>query len=172
MMQNVQINRSFLLLGMAFLWSACATPNDLAETVEVGQSVLQNEELKTAGQDVIDGGKAIWDGGSSAVKTIGGGAVKVWEGGRVIVGETQAILNGEPSAPTDTTEAVLVREDTESCEGDEKCFLWRESETAPWQRLVGTIENWEDLSGQLETWQVRLSAMEDFVNTWTVDEVK
>ncbi len=158
-------------LLVLLLWG-CSTPKDINETVQAGQAVLQNQELKEAGHEVVEGGKAIWDGGSQAVKTIGSGAAKVWEGGKVIVTETQEILGGEPSAPSDVTQTVEIREDADGCESESKCFLWRESETMPWKRLAGSIENWQDLSVQLETWQVRLSAVEEFVNTWTVDEVE
>lgn len=167
---------SIACFGLLLLTGCVNSPKDLSQTVETGQQILQNENLKTAGGEVLSGGKEIIDTGAEAAVNIGAGAQKVLAGGKVILDETQQIINqlqAEPSInpqPEDG-DTVWVRAETAGCWSTEPCFSWRPDEESPWQLLQGQIANLDELPAQIDNWKVQLSAFADLAEAWEITDI-
>lgn len=167
---------SIACLGLLLLTGCVSPPKDLEKTVETGQQILQNENLKNAGGEVLTGGKEILDTGTEAAVHIGAGAQKVLAGGKVILAETQEIINqlqaeSDLNPQPEDGDTVWVRTETAGCWSDEPCFAWRPDQESPWQLLQGHIANLDELPAQIDNWKVQLSALADLANGWEVAEI-
>ena len=65
------------------------------ENVEAGKNILENEELKTATEDVVAGGQELFDTGQTAITGFWDSVQKIAAGSQVIIKELRATLTPE-----------------------------------------------------------------------------
>lgn len=154
-----------LLINLTVLLWGCGS-----QSIEVGQQVLQNDTLKDAGQEVLDGGKGLLQTGKEAVA----GVQKVVSGGKVIFIETQKIMTDlqsqvEPEAAPESGNKVWLKVLTEGCLEDTKqCTAWLDEASGVWKRLPGEVKNLDMIPDLDQGWAVEL---EQTVSDWTIKTI-